>query len=92
MTWKAADVYFFLQPRAHCDRIDLQAASNSAPFSLDTRGSSMQVTVKRGVIARLSARGTSARKEHGHLIAAVMGCTLRSISAPGLSVRACMGS
>ena len=29
----------------------------------------MQVTVKRSVIARLSARGTSARKEHGPLIA-----------------------
>lgn len=52
----------------------------------------MQVTVKRGVIARLSARGTSARKAHGPLIAAVMGCTLQSISAPVPSVRACMGS
>src|SRR3989442_7423589 len=29
----------------------------------------MQVTVKRGAIARLSVRGTSARKEHGPLIA-----------------------
>ena len=29
----------------------------------------MQVTVKRGVITRLSARGTSVRKEHGPLIA-----------------------
>ena len=29
----------------------------------------MQVTVKRGVIARLSARGTSVRKDHGPLIA-----------------------
>ena len=29
----------------------------------------MQVTVKRGAIARLSARGTSVRKEHGPLIA-----------------------
>src|SRR5215510_8315258 len=29
----------------------------------------MQITVKRGVIARLSTRGTSVRKEHGPLIA-----------------------
>ena len=29
----------------------------------------MQVTVKRGIIARLSARGASVRKEHGPLIA-----------------------
>src|SRR5207244_13384571 len=29
----------------------------------------MQVTVKRGVIARLSARGTNARQDHGALIA-----------------------
>ena len=29
----------------------------------------MQVTVKRGVIARLSGRGASVRKEHGPLIA-----------------------
>src|SRR5712691_8976463 len=35
----------------------------------DTRGNIMQVTVKRGVIARLSTRGSSVRKEHGPLIA-----------------------
>jgi hypothetical protein len=35
----------------------------------DTKGNIMQVTLKRGVMARLSTRGTSVRKEHGPLIA-----------------------
>jgi len=38
-------------------------------FLPDTRGSVMHVTVKRGVLARLSARGTSVRKQHSSLIA-----------------------